>query len=105
DRQLGNLAHVLVRGRRAPVRGRVCMNITMVDVTHAPAELEDEVVLLGRQGRDVITAEQLAGWAGTINYEVVSRIAGHVPRLAVAGASAPAWAEYPAPYRPPRADG
>ena len=102
DRQLGNLAHVLVRGRRAPVRGRVCMNIIMVDVTHAPAELEDEVVLLGRQGDDAVSADQLAGWAGTISYEVVARIAGHVPRIAVQGAPP---AEGAAPYRPPRSLG
>ncbi|MEZ4475152.1 MAG: alanine racemase, partial [bacterium] len=82
DRQLGNLAHVLIGGRRAPVRGRVCMNIIMVDVTDGPAPaLEDEVVLLGRQGAEEVSAEAMAGWAGTINYEVVARIAEHVPRL------------------------
>lgn len=84
DRALSNLAHVLIRGRRAPVRGRVCMNLIMVDVTDVPdAALEDEVVLLGSQGDDRISAEQLAGWAGTINYEVVTRIGGHVPRVTV----------------------
>lgn len=88
DRALSNLAHVLIRGRRAPVRGRVCMNIIMVDVTDIPAAaLEDEVVLLGAQGDDRISAEQLAGWAGTINYEVVTRIGGHVPRVVVPGAA------------------
>ena len=91
DRGLSNLAHVLIRGRRAPVRGRVCMNIIMVDVTDVPgAALEDEVVLLGAQGDDRISAEQLAGWAGTINYEVVTRIGGHVPRVVVRGAAPPA---------------
>ncbi|MEO1082912.1 MAG: alanine racemase, partial [Acidobacteriota bacterium] len=51
DRAFSNAAHVLVRGRRAPVRGRVCMNLTMVDVTDIPdVQLEDEVVLLGRDG-------------------------------------------------------
>jgi len=91
DRKVSNLAHVLVRGRRAPVRGRVCMNIIMIDVTDVPdARLEDEVVLLGRQGDETITAEQLAGWAGTINYEVITRIAGHVPRMPVTGRPAPA---------------
>lgn len=82
DRGLSNLAHVLIRGRRAPVRGRVCMNIIMVDVTHIPdVSLEDEVVLLGRQGEEEISAEQLADWAGTINYEIVTRIGAHVPRV------------------------
>ncbi len=84
DRQLSNLAHVLVRGRRAPVRGRVCMNITMADVTDVPAaSVGDEVVLLGTSGNERITAEQLAGWAGTINYEITTRINDRIPRIAV----------------------
>ncbi|MCB9545080.1 MAG: alanine racemase [Myxococcales bacterium] len=82
DRQLGNLAHVLIGGRRAPVRGRVCMNIIMVDVTDGPAPaLEDEAVLLGAQGDERISAEAMAGWAGTINYEVVARIGAQVARV------------------------
>ncbi len=82
DRGLSNLSHVLVRGRRAPVRGRVCMNMMMVEVTDIPGVcLGDEVVLLGAQGGERVSAEQLAGWAGTINYEVVARIAGHLPRI------------------------
>jgi alanine racemase len=85
DRRLSGQAHVLVGGRRAPVRGRVCMNLTMVDVTDVPAvALEDEVVLLGRQGEQEIRAEQLAGWIGTIHYEVVARISASIPRLPVA---------------------
>ena len=75
DRALGNTAHVLVRGKRAPVIGRVCMNLTMADVTDIPqVRLEDEVVLLGRSGEERISAETLASWAGTIHYEIVSRI-------------------------------
>ncbi len=86
DRGLSNLAHVLIRGQRAPVRGRVCMNITMVDVTDiADVAADDEVVLLGAQGEERISAEQLADWSGTINYEVVARVGGHVPRLAAGG--------------------
>jgi alanine racemase len=84
DRELSGLAHVLVRGKRAPVRGRVCMNMCMVDVTDIPAAaLEDEVVLLGRQGDERITAEQLAAWRGTIAYEIVSRIHPSLPRVVV----------------------
>ena len=84
DRALSNIAHVLIRGKRAPVRGRVCMNVTMVDVTHhGEVELEDEVVLLGAQGDERIRAEDLAGWGNTIAYEVVARIAPHLPRLRV----------------------
>ena len=84
DRGLGNVAHVLVRGRRAPVIGRICMNMTMVDVTDVPdAALEDEVVLLGVSGPEVLTADTLAGWTGTINYEVVTRISPLLPRKIV----------------------
>jgi|KBSSwiStaDraftv2_1062776.scaffolds.fasta_scaffold40461_4 alanine racemase len=82
DRGLSNIAHALVRGRRAPIRGRICMNMCMVDVTDVPgAALEDEVVLLGRQGDEVVTAEQLAAWCGTISYEIVSRIHPALPRV------------------------
>jgi len=84
DRGLSNVAHVLIRGRRAPVRGRVCMNVCMADVTHIPGvELEDEVVLLGRQESERVSAEDLGGWTGTIAYEIVARIAQHVPRVRV----------------------
>jgi alanine racemase len=84
DRELSGLAHVLVRGKRAPVRGRVCMNMCMVDVTDIPgAALEDEVTLLGRKGDERITAEQLAAWRGTIAYEIVSRIHPSLPRVVV----------------------
>ncbi len=81
DRALGNRAHVLVRGRRAPVIGRICMNLCMVDLTDVPgAHLEDEVVLLGRSGDEEISAETMAEWAGTINYEIVTRISPLLPR-------------------------
>jgi alanine racemase len=82
DRALSGVAHVLVRGRRAPICGRVCMNMCMVDVTDvAAARLEDEVVLLGSQGDERISAEQMAAWAGTISYEIVSRIHPDLPRV------------------------
>jgi alanine racemase len=84
DRALGNRAHVLVRGRRAPVIGRICMNLCMVDLTDVPgARLEDEVVLLGRSGEEQISAETMAEWSGTINYEIVSRISPLLPRKVV----------------------
>lgn len=90
DRGLSNLAHVLIGGQRAPVRGRVCMNMVMADVTDiGDVAVGDEVVLLGRQGDEQISAEQLAGWMGTINYEVTTRIGAHVPRLASPGTSTP----------------
>jgi alanine racemase len=84
DRALGNRGHVLVRGRRAPIVGRICMNLTMIDLTDVPgARLEDEVVLLGTSGAEAISAETMAEWAGTINYEVVARISPLLPRTIV----------------------
>ncbi len=81
DRQLSNAGHVLINGMRAPIRGRICMDIFMVDVTDIPdVGLESEVVLIGRSGDEVIRAEDVAGWANTINYEIVSRIGSHLER-------------------------
>lgn len=84
DRALGNMAYVLVKGKRAPVIGRICMNHTMIDVTDIPGvELENEAVLLGNSDHESITAETMAGWAGTINYEVVTRISPLLERRIV----------------------
>ncbi|MBI5529456.1 MAG: alanine racemase [Deltaproteobacteria bacterium] len=84
DRGFSNTAYVLIRGRRAAVTGRVCMNLIMVDVTDIPdAAAGDEVVLLGRQGDDAITADQLAAMIGTINYEIVARIDPAAPRVLI----------------------
>jgi alanine racemase len=81
-RGLSSVAHVLIRGRRAPVRGRVCMNMCMVDVTDIDGVgLEEEVVLLGGQGQERVSAEQLASWSGTISYEVVTQIHPDLPRV------------------------
>ena len=84
DRKLSNQAHVLIRGQRAPVRGRICMNLTIVDITDIPgAALEDEAVLIGRQGDEEVRAAQLADWIGTIPYEVVARVSPDLPRIVV----------------------
>jgi alanine racemase len=84
DRALGNTAHVLVAGKRAAVIGRVSMNMCMTDVTDIPrAGLEKEVVLLGGSGEERISAETLATWAGTISYEVVTRISPLLERRVV----------------------
>lgn len=84
DRHLSNQGHVLIHGRRAPIRGRICMNLTMVDITDIPAVApEDEVVLIGRQGQQEIRAEDLAQHIGTIQYEVVSRLRAEIPRFVV----------------------
>jgi alanine racemase len=82
DRRLSNVAHVLVHGQRAPVRGRICMNMFMIDVTHiAEAKTGSTATLLGRDGDEEVSAEQLASWMHTINYEVVSRIHPALPRI------------------------
>jgi len=84
SRALGNRSLVIIRGSRAPVVGRVCMNIMMVDVTDIPGVVVgDEVVLIGRQEDAAVTAEELAGLSGTINYELLARISPSVPRLLV----------------------
>jgi len=72
---------VLVRGRRAPVVGTVCMDMSMIDVTDVPGVREgDEVVLIGSQGEERITVDDVARRLGTINYEVVTQILPRVPR-------------------------
>jgi alanine racemase len=83
-RRLSNRAQVLVRGQRAPVVGRVCMDLCMVDVTDVVgAALGDEVVLLGRQGGQELGAVELATWLDTIPYEVLCGVGARVPRIAV----------------------
>ena len=100
DRKISNRGFVLCNGKRAPVVGRVCMNMTMVDVTHIDGiSLGDEVVLMGAQGEESVSAEDIAGWTATINYEVISRIGTHVPRVIVTRAGESQAA--PAPYRLP----
>ncbi len=79
-RTKGNM--VLVNGQRVPVVGRVCMDQIMVQLDQAPQAREgDEVVLIGRQGQEVITAEEVAGCWGTINYEVTCGIGPRVKRI------------------------
>ena len=83
-RVLGGRSHVLIDGRRAPVIGRVCMNMMMADVTDVPtARAGGVATLLGRDGDETLRADDLANWAGTIHYEIVARVGGAVPRLAV----------------------
>lgn len=84
DRRLSGIGAVLIRGRRAPILGRVCMNLAMVDVTDIDgATLEDEAVVLGRQEGEEISAAQIAALCHTIPYEIVSRISPSIPRFAV----------------------
>ena len=81
NRHLSNSGHALIRGRMAPVRGRVCMNLTMFDVTDIPGVAPgDEVVVLGRQGGQALTAQKLADEIGTIHYEVCCTFGGLIRR-------------------------
>ncbi len=82
NRLLSNKGWVIIRGKRAPVVGRICMDITMVDVTEIPGVEEgDEVVIIGSQGRERITANDIACLTGTIPYEVLTSIGPRVPRV------------------------
>ena len=73
---------VLVRGRRAPLTGRVCMDQSMINVTHIPdVQRGDEVVLIGSQGDNRIRAEDVAVKLGTNNYETTSMVMARVPRI------------------------
>ena len=84
NRLLSNKGWMLVRGQRAPVAGRVSMDQTMVDVTDIPdVAIGDEVVLIGRQGGEKLTAADLADLTGTIPYEVLCAISSRVPRTVV----------------------
>lgn len=79
-----NYGQVLVRGKRVPIVGRVCMDQTMVDLTDVPqASTGDEVVLIGKQGDQEISAEEVGARLGTNNYETVTTISARVPRVYV----------------------
>ena len=81
-RSLSNCGVALVRGQRAPFAGRVAMDMVMIDVTDIPdVEVDDEVTLLGRQGDEVIDADEIGSLAGTISYEIVTGVMERVTRL------------------------
>jgi len=81
-RALSNQSRVLVRGRSVPVAGIVCMDLMMIDVTSVPeARAGDEVVLIGRQGKEEIRADELAKLGKTISYEIFCRVSPRVPRV------------------------
>jgi alanine racemase len=82
DRALSNRGEVLIRGRKCPIVGNVCMNVCMVDASAVPSvSVDDEVTLLGRDGMHTVTADDIAATAGTISYEVVARISPLLPRV------------------------
>jgi len=83
SRRFSSSASVLIRGKRAKIAGRVCMDLSRVDVTGVPnVQVGDEVVLIGRQQGESITADELAKVEGTISYEVLCAIGARVPRIA-----------------------
>jgi alanine racemase len=85
-RGLGNRAHVLLRGRRAPVVGRVAMDMCMVDVTAVPeVEVGDVATLVGRDGAEEVSADELASLGDTISWEILAGISARVPRLYLRG--------------------
>ena len=91
-------AVTLIRGRRAPVVGAVCMDMLMVDVTDIPnVGLGDRVTLIGRDGAEQITVDDVAAWAGTISYEILCGISKRVPRIYTGGRRDPGGAGAAAP--------
>lgn len=81
-RGLSNKGYVLIHGEKAPIVGRVCMDQFMVDVTDIPdSKVRDEVVIIGKQGNNVITAEEVGDISGRFNYELVCDISKRVPRI------------------------
>jgi alanine racemase len=81
-RALGNRAHVVLRGRRAPVVGRVAMDMCMVDVTAVPgAAVGDVATLIGRDGAEEVTADELAVLDDTISWEILAGLSARLPRL------------------------
>ena len=80
-RLLSNKGRVLIRGKSAPIIGRVCMDQFMVDVTDIEAEEFDQVTLLGRDGSEEITADELGRISGRFPYELTCDINARVPRV------------------------
>jgi alanine racemase len=82
SRLLSNRGQACVRGTRAPVAGRVCMDLTMLDVTDiAGVRQGDEVFLLGGAASQAVSADEMAGWSNTISYEILTSIGVRVPRI------------------------
>jgi alanine racemase len=83
-RLLSNRGEVLIKGKRAPIIGRVCMDAFMVDLTFIPdVKIGEEVILLGKQSKGEIDVQQIGNWAGSFSYEIVSRMGKRLPRVYV----------------------
>lgn len=82
SRLLSNQGQMLVRGQRAPIVGRICMDLTILDVSHIPnVKIEDEVVVFGKQNNHFLSVDEVAKARNTINYEVVSSLTARVQRI------------------------
>jgi alanine racemase len=91
-RALSGRAEVLVRGQRAPIAGRIAMDMCMVDVSDVPGVApEDEVVIMGAQGGETIDADELATLADTISWEILAGISARVPRVYLCGGTPVAY--------------
>ncbi|HXG35404.1 MAG TPA: alanine racemase C-terminal domain-containing protein, partial [Dehalococcoidia bacterium] len=86
------------RGQRVPITGRVCMDMTMIDVTDIPDVIEgDEVTIIGKQGRDAISVQEIAQLANIVSYEVLCGIGSRVPRVYRGGSQEAAQMPIPSP--------
>ena len=81
DLRLAGRGAVLIRGRRAPIIGSVCMDMIMIDVTGLDASPGDEVVFIGRRGGDTIDAREMANTIGSIPWEIVCRVGTRIERV------------------------
>ena len=81
DVRLAGIGHVLVRGRRVPIVGSVCMDSITIDVTDVHVEPGDEVVVIGEQGQERIDAVEVARWVGTVPHEVLCRTGSRIERV------------------------
>ncbi|MFH1710428.1 MAG: alanine racemase [bacterium] len=80
-RALSNKGEVLIRGKRFPIVGRICMDLTLIDVGDSKIKVGDEVTFIGRQGKEIISADDVAKLADTISYEIICGIGKRVPRV------------------------
>jgi alanine racemase len=81
DPRLAGLGYMLVRGRRAPIVGSVCMDMTMIDVTGTDVAPGDDVVIIGQQGHESIDVREIAASIGTIPYELLCRVGARIERV------------------------
>lgn len=94
SRLISERGEVLINGKRAKILGKICMDQMMVDVSDIPAKVGDVATLIGTDGGDCITADEVAGWYGTIGYEVVCGISKRIPRVIMDGETVLNVAQY-----------